>query len=122
MEAGWNAVRDMDRGNWRAREILCVQDDEVSGVGICVDDKPDQPAVILGRCCTAWDEDELSWGATGAEVMDLTGARLQILFVQAGCELGTEAGVGAMPWYSNSGRAGRNGARQGAEIPAERHR
>ena len=91
VEAGWNTVRDMYRGDGGIGKVPGVQDNEVGRVMVRVDDKTHQPAVIFRGCGAARDKHELAGSTTGAEIMDLPGAGFEIMLVQAGREMLAEA-------------------------------
>jgi len=60
----------VDDGLRRSAEVVRVQDDEVGGLVVHVDDEADQPAVILGPRFASRHEDEFAGVAAGAEIMD----------------------------------------------------
>jgi hypothetical protein len=96
-----HAVGDVDYSLGRAFEICRVQDDEISRLAFHIDDIAHHPAIVFSGAASLGHEDELSGDVVGSEIMDLAGARFEIMLVELalvgrGCieAVGERHGVG----------------------------
>jgi hypothetical protein len=69
----------MDDGLRRPAEIIGIQDDEVGGLVVHVDDEADQPAVIFRPRRAARHKDELAGVAAWPEIVNGGRDRFQIV-------------------------------------------
>lgn len=82
VEARRDAVGYVDEGNRRRGEVGRVEDGEVGRIRVPVDDIAHQPAIAFERIVTARNEDEFAGYASGAEIVDLACAGIEIVLEQ----------------------------------------